>query len=142
MKNILTLTIFFTFIVATTDAVGQINLKSGNENEQFSNAPDFKWNTTSSDLGTLEHNKPGAFTFTFTNTGNAPLIITQVKGSCECTTAEFTRTPIPPGKTGWVKAIYDSTKLGDFNRNVSVTSNADGGPVTLNIKGNVVAKKK
>jgi hypothetical protein len=124
-----------------TKSQAQINLSGGNENDMYTKAPNFKWNTTLHDFGKMTQNKPQTFTFTFTNTGNAPLVISQAKGSCECTKAEFIPTPIPPGKTGWVKATYDASKVGEFNRNVTVTANIDGGPVNLNIKGVVIAKK-
>ena len=119
----------------------QINLSSGSENEMFSNAPDFKWESASHDFGKISQGVPVSVTFKFTNTGKAPLVISQAKGSCECTKAEFSTGPIPPGKTGWVKAIYDASKPGTFNRNVTITANTDGGPVHLQIKGEVLAKK-
>lgn len=119
----------------------QINLSGGNENDMYTKAPSFKWNTTLHNFGKMTLNKPQTFTFTFTNAGNAPLVISQAKGSCECTKAEFIPTPIPPGKTGWVKATYDASKIGEFNRNITVTANIDGGPVNLNIKGIVLSKK-
>lgn len=128
-------------IFSSVNLQAQINLSGGNENDMYTKAPIFKWNTTLHDFGKMIQNKPQTFTFTFTNTGNAPLVISQAKGSCECTKAEFIPTPIPPGKTGWVKATYDASKVGEFNRNVTVTANIDGGPVNLNIKGVVLSKK-
>jgi len=139
--NKITFVLLATFAIATYKVSAQINLSNGNENDVYTKAPSFKWNKTIHDFGKMQHNKPETVTFTFTNTGNAPLVITQVKGSCECTKAEFIPTPVPPGKTGWVKAIYDASKTGEFNRNVTVTSNIDGGPVNLGIKGIVVGKK-
>lgn len=132
---------FLLFTLLTNAVQAQVNFSSGNENDVYTKAPIFKWNATSHDFGKMQHNKPGTFVFTFTNSGNAPLVITQVKGSCECTKAEFIPTPIPPGKTGWIKAIYDASKIGEFNRNVTVTANTDAGPVNLTIKGNVIKKK-
>ena len=141
MKLILsTLLSFFLLTMICHTSYAQINLSSGNENDVYTKAPVFKWNTTAHDFGKIQHNKPGTVVFTFTNIGNAPLVISQAKGSCECTKAEFIPTPIPPGKTGWVKAIYDASKIGEFNRNVTVTANTDSGPVNLTIKGEVIKK--
>lgn len=122
-------------------AQAQINLSAGSENEMFTNAPDFKWETTNHDFGKIVQGTPVSVTFKFTNTGKAPLVISQAKGSCECTKAEFSPAPVPPGKTGWIKAIYDASKPGTFNRNVTITANIDGGPVNLQIKGEVFPKK-
>lgn len=119
----------------------QINPSAGSENDLFTTAPDFKWEAATHDFGKIPQGTPVTVTFKFTNTGNAPLVISQAKGSCECTKAEFSPAPIPPGRSGWVKAIYDASKPGTFNRNVTVTANNDGGPVNLQIKGEVLAKK-
>ena len=118
----------------------QPNLSSGSQNDMFSNAPDFKWEIATHDFGKIKQGVPVTVTFKFTNTGKAPLIISQAKGSCECTKAEFMPSPIPPGKSGWVKATYDASKVGTFNRNVTVTANTDDGPVQLQIKGEVLEK--
>ena len=141
LQNFLFIALVFLLSMKNQNLQAQINLSGGNENDVYTKAPNFKWNTTLHDFGKMTQNKPQTFTFTFTNTGNAPLVIAQAKGSCECTKAEFIPTPIPPGKTGWVKATYDASKVGEFNRNVTVTANIDGGPVNLNIKGVVVGKK-
>lgn len=142
MKKILTLCFVMLLWVKYSSIQAQINLSGGSENDMFTKAPNFKWNTQVHDFGTMKQNVPQTFTFTFVNTGNAPLVITQAKGSCECTKAEFIPTPVPPGKSGWVKATYDASKPGEFNRNVTVTANIDGGPVNLNIKGKVEPLKK
>lgn len=132
--------IFFALLI--TICKGQINPSSGSENDMFSKSPDFKWEITSHDFGTIEQGKPVAFIFKFTNTGSAPLVISQAKGSCECTKAEFSPVPVPPGKTGSIKAIYDASKPGAFNRNVTVTANTDERTMQLQIKGEVTAGKK
>jgi hypothetical protein len=143
-KNMIKLIASISFVLVcvwTSPLSAQINPVAGSENDMFSKAPDFKWEMASHDFGKIEQGKPVAYTFKFTNTGNAPLVISQAKGSCECTKAEFSPAPIPPGKTGWVKAIYDASKPGAFNRNVTITANTDGGPVHIQIKGEVLPVK-
>lgn len=93
-------------------------------------------------FGTFDESK-GKVTceFKFTNTGSAPLVLQEVKASCGCTTPEWTKTPVAPGKTGVVKATYNATgRPGAFNKTITVKSNA--GETKLTIKGEVSNGKK
>ena len=79
--------------------------------------------------------------FKFKNTGKTPLILADVKGSCSCTTPEWPKTPIAPGKSGEIKAIFDSKgKVGSQTKTVTVTANTDPAQIVLMIKGEVKAK--
>lgn len=89
------------------------------------------------DFGIIPQNTPATYTFTFKNTGKAPLIITNAAASCGCTTPEWTKEPIMPGKKGFVKATYNAASIGVFNKAVTVMSNATKSQVTLYIKGDV-----
>jgi len=93
------------------------------------------------DYGTVEQNSDGIRIFTFTNTGDAPLLITKVKTSCGCTVPSYSKAPILPGENGELKIKYDTRRLGAFTKTVTVTSNAEGGNKILKIKGNIVAVK-
>jgi hypothetical protein len=94
------------------------------------------------DFGNIkEANGSVSHVFTFKNTGNAPLVIQNVNTSCGCTSPEYTKEPILPGKSGIVKATFDpSGRPNYFDKNLTVISNAKNSPVTLNIMGNVEAK--
>ncbi len=87
--------------------------------------------------GTVSHN------FEFINTGGKPLIITNVKASCGCTTPDWSKTPILPGAKGFVTATYNPlNRPGSFNKTITVTSNATQSPLTITIKGDVNPKPK
>lgn len=98
----------------------------------------FNWTATTFDFGTIKANVPVTHQFTFTNTGDSPLVIVSVQASCGCTVAEYTKTPIEPGQTGFVKATYNAAKVGAFNKTVTVNANTEEGAVQLAIKGTVV----
>jgi hypothetical protein len=88
-----------------------------------------------------EANGPVSHVFTFKNTGNAPLVIQNVETSCGCTSPEYTKEPVQPGKSGIVKATFDPAgRPNYFDKNLTVISNAETNRVVLNIKGNVEAK--
>jgi len=83
------------------------------------------------------------YSFNFTNTGTQPLVVHSVQASCGCTTPEWTRTPIQPGGKGFVKATFDPrNRPGNFNKTITVTSNAEQSNEILRIIGNVLAKEK
>lgn len=103
--------------------------------------PAVKFDKTSYDFGTFSEEK-GKVThvFEFTNTGKEDLVLQDVKTSCGCTTPDWTKTPIAPGKKGKVEVTYNSTgRPGQFTKTITVTSNA--GVDRLQIKGEVLLKR-
>lgn len=94
------------------------------------------------DYGTIEKGADGVRVFEFTNTGNAPLIITKVKSSCGCTIPSKPKGPILPGETGEIKVKYDTNRVNPFRKTITVSSNADTPTVALKIKGLVVDSSK
>ncbi len=103
--------------------------------------PSFKFDTESFDFGELKEDDEAAHTFTITNTGDTPLIISEVRPSCGCTTPEWSREPILPGKTGAIKATYGTHgRIGFFNKSIAVTTNATPATANLYIRGIVNAK--
>lgn len=70
----------------------------------------FEWNDTLIDFGTVNKGKQVEIKFVCTNTGSKDLVLANVKPSCGCTLADYTRQPIAPGKTGFITAKFDSNK--------------------------------
>ncbi len=91
------------------------------------------------DYGNIPLNIPAQHTFEYTNSGNAPLIVSQATASCGCTTPVWSKEPVLPAKRGTVAVTYNAGHLGTFMKTVTVLSNT-GEPVYLTIKGNVVEK--
>ena len=82
--------------------------------------------------GTVDH------VFKFKNTGTAPLIISNIGVSCGCTTPEWTKDPVLPGKTGSITAHFNSTgKMGMQNKVLTIESNAAAGSTTVSLVGEV-----
>ena len=102
------------------------------------------FDVTEHDFGTLkEEAGPATYQFNFTNTGAEPLIITNCKASCGCTTPDWTKSPIMPGQKGFVKATYDpKNRPGKFDKTITVTTNCEPPTVTLRIFGTVMEKPK
>lgn len=98
------------------------------------------WKTEAVDVGEIPQGTPKLIEFQFKNTSNKAVIITSVKPSCGCTTSDYTKESIAPGKTGFVKAIYNAGAIGLFTKTVIVTTTIDETPKVLTFKGNVLAK--
>ncbi|MDR1500041.1 MAG: DUF1573 domain-containing protein [Tannerellaceae bacterium] len=76
--------------------------------------------------------------FVVKNDGAQPLVITRVIASCGCTSPEWTKEPIAPGKTGEVLVTYDPLgRPGPFAKTVSIYSNGKRGSQVLTIRGEV-----
>jgi hypothetical protein len=100
-----------------------------------------KFETKVVDYGSITQNSDGTRFFSFTNTGDAPLLISKVKTTCGCTVPSYSKAPILPGQTGELEIKYNTKKLGAFIKIITVTSNAEGGNKILKIKGNIVVSK-
>ena len=94
------------------------------------------------DYGTIEKGADGVRTFAFTNTGDAPLIITKVSSSCGCTVPKKPEGPIMPGDTGEIQVKYDTKRVMPIRKTITVISNADTPTVALKIKGEVIDSSK
>lgn len=91
------------------------------------------------DFGTIkEADGKVSHTFIIKNDGDAPLMLTRVIASCGCTTPEWTKEPIAPGKTGEITITFDpKDRPGPFTKPVSVYSNGKTGSYILTIRGTV-----
>ena len=94
------------------------------------------------DYGTIEKGSDGVRVFEFTNTGDAPLIVSKVTSSCGCTVPKWSKDPILPGKEGEIQVKYDTNRVNPIRKTITVISNAKTPTVALKIKGLVVDSSK
>ena len=103
--------------------------------------PVFEFAEEKFDFGVINEGDVAKHTFTFKNTGDAPLIIYNAQGSCGCTVPEWPREAIAPGATGEIQVSFNSAgKPGANNKQVTLTSNTVPNKRILNISANVTAK--
>lgn len=104
----------------------------------FASAQTISFENTTYNYGTIKPGAEGTRFFTVKNTGDKPLIISNVKASCGCTTPEFSQDPIMPGKTAKIKVGYNTALVGAFDKSIEVMSNDPmNGRMQIFIKGNV-----
>jgi hypothetical protein len=104
--------------------------------------PQIEFDSTTIDYGTIENGSDGERVFSFTNTGNADLIITNVKSSCGCTIPKKPEDPIAPGESSEIVVRYDTNRVGPFRKTITVSTNQENDPIiALKIKGTVRPKQ-
>ena len=97
-----------------------------------------KFEKETHEFGTIEQGKPVSYEFTFTNTTNKDVTLTNVKPSCGCTAANYTKTAVKPGEKGTITATYNAAAGGAFHKTVTVmTSEENSAPKIITIKGTV-----
>jgi hypothetical protein len=103
--------------------------------------PAMEFNAIDHDFGTINEGEIVEHTYSFKNTGAAPLIIQSAQGSCGCTVPDWSKDPIPVGGTGFVKAKFDTNgKTNAQNKTVTVTANTWPKQTVLRFKAMVLPK--
>lgn len=94
------------------------------------------------DAGTINKGEKIKAVFKVKNTGKSPLVISEVKGSCTCTVADFPKKPILSGETGEIKAEVNTDKTGEgkISKSVRISANTVPGLTVVHVKANVVIK--
>ncbi|MBQ4914375.1 DUF1573 domain-containing protein [Maribacter sp. MMG018] len=92
------------------------------------------------DFGTIEQGTPQETAFKFTNTGNAPLIITDAKSSCGCTVPNPPKDPIAPGESSELIVKFNGSGQNQVTKTITVTANTEKGSEVLRIKAFVNPK--
>ena len=150
MKNIMNIRFLMTLAVVVTMAMsGCDNKDDGKLSTDLVTSPKsasetsnkqaaIKFDKEEHDFGSLLQGEVVSYSFHFTNTGNMPLIITEVGSSCGCTVGDYPHEPIAPGKKGDIKVTYDSKGHHGFqSRSLTVMSNTNPAKTILRIKGTV-----
>lgn len=128
------------FIILTiVVALGFITVSA----QQGKKAPKAQFDKNVHDFGKINESQKTATTiFTFKNVGDAPLIIQRAHASCGCTTPDYTKEPILPGKEGTITVTYSTVgRPGVFDKSITIFSNVPDSVYVLKIKGEVIRGK-
>ncbi|WP_052733132.1 DUF1573 domain-containing protein [Hymenobacter terrenus] len=143
MKSVLTLlaALLLTSTAASAQQALAMNTSAPTSGNLFTAPAAIKWEKTIHQFGEIKQGVPVTASFTFTNKSKAPVLLSDVHGSCGCTVPAWSKEPILPGKSSVITATFNAANPGVFNKTVTVTTNVDGaGPQVLSLQGTVVGK--
>lgn len=129
--------LLFGIVIASLTASAQTTggAPATEEKKPDPNAPVLHFDTLEVDYGTINKGDEPLRIVKFTNTGKSPLVITNCQGSCGCTVPKCPKDPIMPGQSGTLEIRYDTKRVGNFNKTVTIKSNASNDTVYLKVKG-------
>lgn len=103
--------------------------------------PVMTFEKTTHDFGTIKEGEAQQTVFTFTNTGSAPLIITNATSSCGCTVPDYPKnTPIAPGDSGQLTVNFNGTGMNKVTKTIRVEANTASGIENIKIEAFIEAK--
>ena len=151
MKNIL-LILFISLLVSCGSQVSDLELRVAKLETEIASMrkggvssivpagafPKFTFNEEEYNFGDIRDGDIVSHVFRFTNTGDAPLIISKATAACGCTVPQWPRQPIPAGGSGEIKVQFDSSnKPGMQNKVVTITANTESKVKKLLIRAQV-----
>jgi hypothetical protein len=149
MKKIVVLTLLLIGIAACNNDNPSSKIKEENlektkqKMENLNKFPVMKFETREIDFGTHNEGEILDTVFKFTNTGEMPLIITNVKTSCGCTTPYWPKKPIAPGEKEQIKVRFNTAhKPGKQSKTITIHANTKNLTETVVIKAYVNPKTK
>ncbi|MEY3156970.1 MAG: hypothetical protein RLZZ121_23 [Bacteroidota bacterium] len=91
------------------------------------------------DFGIIKAGEKVSYSFRFVNRGGGDLIIQSASGSCGCTVPDFPKEPIPPGREGYIRVMFNSEgKSGIQEKQVTVLANTLPNTITVRVKAEIV----
>ena len=135
MKNIL-------IILALVFTATLVKAQEGAELDVQPPGPFLEFTVKSNDFGDIEQGDIVNYVFEFKNTGDAPLVLSNVRTTCGCTASEWQREPIAAGESSKIKVTFNSRgKIGRQNKVITIMSNASNSTERVSIITNVLPKK-
>ena len=120
----------------SSDIVNNPNTADGETDT--SNLPSFKFSEEIHDFGRVIQGEKVSFAFKFKNVGKANLIITDAKGSCGCTIADYPKTPVAPNEEGVIDVTFNTeNKKGYQNKTITIIANTQPNTKVLTIKAQI-----
>lgn len=152
MRNIVFFLLLLNFRVALAQSQPSLPVKEGSSTQPFSGTPAWspgkidetsgntsvEWFEEEFDFGKVKAGDTVSHTYRFKNIGSLPLVISQVKPSCGCTSPRWSKDPIAPGKEGYVEIVFDTRAKEGYRQNsITLILNTEEGGKVLRFKGMV-----
>jgi uncharacterized cupredoxin-like copper-binding protein len=144
-KSILIVAVLSAFIFTSckdnaADKVSEENVAAAADRDASTGEfPVMTFNETEFDFGTIDQGTNVEHVFKFTNTGSAPLVIVDAKGSCGCTVPSYSKSPVAPGEEGELLVKFNGSGKNQISKTVTITANTESGKEVIKIKALVNA---
>lgn len=135
---------FFVSVSCKEDAskkIDEANIVAAAERDaNASKFPVLTFTESEHDFGEIEQGKSVETTFEYKNTGNAPLVITDIKSTCGCTVPQdWSREPLAPGESNSFVVIFNGSGANKVSKSITVTANTEKGSEVVKISAFVKA---
>jgi hypothetical protein len=132
----LVLSLFLIFGV--TFGVMAQNNKPGTQTKLVGTQAEITFDKLEHDYGEVIKGGNGEASFTYKNTGKAPLVLSNIRSSCGCAVPSWSKEPLMPGQSASIRVKYNTANAGPINKSITVESNATNNRIILKIKGKVL----
>ena len=86
------------------------------------------------DFGTIQDGSPQETVFSYTNTGDAPLVINEIKSTCGCTVPQdWSRAPLLPGESSQFTVKFNGKGINKTSKTVTIKANTQSGTESVRI---------
>lgn len=119
-------------------AVAKVNTenvtKAAERDAVVGDFPVISFDKTEHDFGEIENGTPVETTFSYTNTGKAPLVVTNIKSTCGCTVPQgWSKEPLAPGESSQFTVKFNGKGANKISKTVTVTANTEKGKEQVKI---------
>lgn len=136
MRFLLFIVLSFSTVAATAQVFKDVETVASQTPDE---SPVMSFESMVVDYGVIEQHGEPLRKLSFTNTGDAPLVIQNARGSCGCTVPTWPKKPILPGETAELEIRYATNRLGKFSKTVTLTTNEPGGAShVIKVQGEVL----
>jgi predicted small secreted protein len=123
------------------NTTGNASTTTADSAAKAANAPIAKFEKESHDFGKITEGDKVSYDFKFTNTGKSPLIITNARATCGCTTPVWPKAPVKPGESGVIGVTFNSAgKSGLQDKQITITANTLPAETMVHLIGEVLKK--
>ncbi|MFB9052584.1 DUF1573 domain-containing protein [Formosa undariae] len=127
------------FTACKEDASKKVNeenvVVAAERDANSSKFPQIVFTETEHDFGTIESKQNVETVFEYKNTGEAPLVITNIASSCGCTVPQdWSKAPLAPGESGKFTVKFNGSGANNVTKTITVSSNTAKGKEMVRIK--------
>ena len=137
-KTLYLLAISFVFTSCGDDPFSKVKSENVEQATVRDNAPSkfpvMTFDKTVHDFGTIQDGSPQETVFNYTNTGDAPLVISEIKSTCGCTVPQdWSRAPLLPGESSMFTVKFNGKGVNKTSKTVTISANTKSGKETVKI---------